>query len=325
MLDPRRDPGLLTLGAASAGAVHLDECRTAGISRRRARLLVESGRWQSPFPRVYVVFSGPIPLETLEYAALLYAGEGAVLSHASAGYRWRLCSLPASIHVTVSYCRELADQPGLVVHRSRTLTDLDVHPALTPRRTRVERTVLDLLAVQASGEAALGLVADSIRGRLTTSDRLRASLADRPKTRWRRTILDAMPDLRAGAQSVLELRDASLRRRHGLPMGTRQWKRLADGTEHLDVLIEEWGTHVELDGRLGHDRAREVWRDLKRDNRSVVAQLRPLRYGWADMIDRSCEVAIQQAVVLRQQGWPGPFKPCSACPPDLLRLSDLLR
>jgi hypothetical protein len=89
---------------------------------------------------------------------------------------------------------------------------------------------------------------------------------------------------------------------------------LADGTEYLDVLIAEWRLHIELDGRLGHDRAREIWRDIKRDNRSEMARLRHLRYGWADMVDRGCEAAIEQAVVLRQQGWPGAFKRCPQCP-----------
>jgi hypothetical protein len=127
--------------------------------------------------------------------------------------------------------------------------------------------VLDLLADQHSADGALGLVADAMRDRATTPDRLRAALELRPATRWRMVVIDALPDLRAGAQSPLEIRDARLRRRRGLPMGTRQSRRLGDGTEHLDVLIEEWRLHVELDGRLGHDRAREVWRDMRRDNR----------------------------------------------------------
>jgi hypothetical protein len=95
-----------------------------------------------------------------------------------------------------------------------------------------------------------------------------------------------MPDIEGGAHSLLELEDATNRRRHGLPMGRRQFKRLRDGTEYLDVVIEEWQMHVELDGRLGHDATRETWRDMRRDNHSEVQRLRHLSYGWADMIDR---------------------------------------
>jgi hypothetical protein len=305
---------LVVLGAETAGAVDIATCRAAGLTVSRVRWLVESGRWQSPFPRVYVTFSGPIPLSTMEHAALLYAGDGAALSHESAGRYWRLCPAPMVIHISVPYARDADDQPGLLIHRSRTLSEDDVHPSLCPRRTRIERTVLDLLAEKRTADSALGLVADAVRERATTPDRVRAAMLLRPKTRWRKVILDALPDLRAGAHSPLELRDAKLRRRHGLPMGRRQIGRLHDGTEYLDVIIDEWRLHVELDGRLGHDRARERWRDMRRDNRSEVAQLRHLRYGWADMIDRPCDVAIEQAVILRQEGWAGVFKRCPVCP-----------
>jgi len=305
------------LGAATAGAVHLDECRRIGMSDARVKWLVGSGRWQQLFPRVYATFSGPRPLLTWQHAALLYAGDGSVLSHESAGQGWRLNREPAVIHVTVPYHRQVDPQPGLSIHRSRTLGVEDVHPVFTPRRTTIEGTVLDLLPGCRDGDAALGLVGDALRHPSATVDRLRNMLLARPCTPWRRVVLDALPDLRAGAQSVLELRDAALRRRHGLPLGERQFKRLRDGTEHLDVLIEECRLHVELDGRLGHDRAREVWRDMRRDNRSVVSSVWPLRYGWADIVDRPCEVAIEQGDILRQRGWQGRFRRCARCPSTL--------
>lgn len=306
-----------TLAAHCAGAIDWTTCHCLGLTDEQVKWLVESGRWQSLHPRVYVTFSGPIPLDTRQHAALLYAGAGAVLSHESAGRCWRLCSEPAAIHITVAYTREVEDQPGIVIHRSRTLDETEVHPDFTPRRTTIERTVLDLLADQQSAIQALGLVSDAIRGRLTTVDRIRAALLAKRCTRWRRVVLEALPDVRAGAQSVLEIKDARIRRAHGLPQGKRQKRRTADGTEYLDVVIEEWKLHVEIDGRLGHDRAVEIWRDTRRDNRSVRTGMRHLRYGWGDMNDRPCDVAIEQAVILWQQGWPGVFKRCRNCPATL--------
>lgn len=297
--------------------MHLDRCRASGFTDRRLRWLVESGRWQSPLPRVYVGFSGPIPLSTMQHAAVLYAGDGATLSHESAGHCWRLCGEPSAIHLTVPYSRLVDEQAGLWIHRSRTLTAAEVHPVFTPRRTRIERTVLDLLSGAPNADAAIGLAADSFRHGGSSPDRLRAALQARPRTRWRRAVLEALPDMRLGAQSPLEVRDARVRRRHGLPAGRRQVCRRASGAEYLDVLIEGWGVHIEVDGRLGHDRAREMWRDMRRDNRSQMGRLRVLRYGWADMVDRPCDVAIEQAVVLQQQGWPGPFRRCPTCPATL--------
>lgn len=317
MLNPKRDPRLLGIGIQAAGAVHIHSCREAGLDDERVRWLVESGRWRALWPRVYVTFSGPIPLLTLQHAAVLYAGKGSALSHQSAAALWNLRPAPPQIHVTVPYDRQVDAQVGLVLHRSRTLSKSDIHPAAAPRRTRVERTVLDLLGDCRSADAALALVADSVRRRLTAPDRLRSALIERPRTRWRKLVLEALPDVAAGAQSPLELRDAAMRRRHGLPRGRRQVRRVADGAEYLDIVIAEFGLHVELDGRLGHDRAREVWRDMRRDNRSEVSGLRHLRYGWADLVDRPCEVAREQARVLSQQGWPGPFRVCPSCPAGL--------
>jgi hypothetical protein len=302
------------LGAETAGAIDLYACRRAGLSDERVHWFVETGRWQSPLPRVFVTFSGPVPIDTMRFAALQYAGDGSTLSHETAGALWGLVSPSEVIHLTVPYLRDVDPQPNLVIHRSRTLSEHDVHPVITPRRTRIERTVVDLLATRRSADAALGLVASAIRGRQTNADRLRKVVQDLPRTRWRKIVLEALPDVAAGAHSPLELRDARLRRTHGLPQGRRQWRRVADGAEYLDVFIPEFDVHVELDGRLGHDATRERWRDMRRDNRSVIAQLRHLRYGWADMIDRPCQVAAEQAEVLRQQGWRGRFKRCPSCP-----------
>jgi hypothetical protein len=60
---------------------------------------------------------------------------------------------------------------------------------------------------------------------------------------------------------------------------------------------------------------------MRRDNASEVRGMAHLRYGWADIADRGCEVAGEQARVLRQRGWLGKFRRCPRCPRD--RLIDL--
>ncbi|MBV9485435.1 MAG: hypothetical protein JO246_05210 [Frankiaceae bacterium] len=293
----------------------LDACRRRGMTDRRVRWFLESQRWQQVFPRVYATFNGPIPLAVKQSAAVLYAGEGAVLSHSSSGRCWRLCPPPGKIDVTVPYPRDAADQPGIIIHRSKTLCADDVHPVFSPPRLTVEATVLDLLPRCSTADAALCLIADALRWPLTTPASIRHALLAKPCTRWRKVVLEALPDLAAGAQSSMEVREMRLRRAHGVPVGRRQFTRLADGTEHLDDFDAEFRVHTELDGRLGHDRGRDVFRDMRRDNRSELEQVRHLRYGWADLFDRPCEVAIQEALIYRQQGWTGKFKRCRKCPP----------
>jgi len=297
------------------GILSIDDLRNLGFSCERVQWLVKAGRWQRIFPRIYATFSGPIPYSAMLHAAVLYGGDDAALSHSTAGHSHRMCARPDTIHITIPFDRRVRSQPGLTIHRSRTLRPRDVRGL--PARTTVERTVIDLIAEKTSARAALGLVGDAVRSRRTTADRLRAALLDRPAVRWRQAVLDALPDVARGAHSVLEIIDAKQRKLHGLPMGTRQFTRKQNGVERLDVVIEAYRTHIELDGQLGHDGTIERWRDMDRDNRSETQGLRHLRYGWADMLDRPCEVMIQQALVLRDEGWRGTFRRCRSCPQAL--------
>jgi hypothetical protein len=307
------------LGAETAGVVHLDQARAAGLSDRNLDRLVAGGRWQRVHPRVYATYSGPLTVAARRYAAVMYAGKDAALSHWTAADRLGFGRPSAAVHVIVPIVRRVHQQPGLVIHRSRTLAPAEIRMG-PPPYTSVERTVTDLLPEMASADAAIGLVADAVRSRRSSAERLRRAVGSGPTTlRWRGVILDVLPDVERGAESPLEVRDARIRRTHGLPQGSRQVTRGAEGSEHLDVVIEEYGVHVELDGRLGHDHATEIWRDMDRDNRSELQRLRHLRYGWADLVGRPCRVAIQQATVLGQQGWPGPFRPCRICPSALSR------
>jgi len=305
------------LGGETAGIVDLDEALASGLTERQVRWRASSGRWRRVYPRVYATFTGPLPYRARLWAAIKYAGAGAVLSHGTAAHYYGCSSRPGRVHVTVPYGRKVRRQPGLVIHRSRTLTARDVRPTAPPFTT-LERTVIDLLPEMTTVDAAIGLVADAVRSRRTTADRIRTAIETAPwSLRWRRIVVEVLPDIDRGAHSPLEVRDAALRRSHNLPMGRRQLTRKTDGTEYLDVMIEEFGVHIELDGTLGHDRAVEQWRDMRRDNRSEVSQKRHLRYGWADVAGQPCEMAIQQAVILRQQGWSDQFRRCRRCPDPL--------
>jgi hypothetical protein len=76
-------------------------------------------------------------------AAVLAVGDGAVLSHRSAVTLWRfLRPIPGPIHVTVAGDGGRRKRPGIVVHRSRTLTARDVTRrhgiAVTPPARTIE-------------------------------------------------------------------------------------------------------------------------------------------------------------------------------------------
>ncbi len=70
---------------------------------------------------------------------------------------------------------------------------------------------------------------------------------------------------------------------------------------------KEYSTVVHLDGKVHVD---EKFRDMRRDNAAVVRDEDPLGYGWTDVSDFPCEVALQVATVLRRNGWTGMPRPC---------------
>jgi hypothetical protein len=99
-------------------------------------------------------------------------------------------------------------------------------------------------------------------------------------------------------------------RAHGLPRAGRQVRVVRGGRVcYLDNLYGEVQVGVELDGVVAHPPG-ERWRDFQRDNAGVVDGIVTLRYGWADVTGRPCEVAGQVAAVLRGRGWAGYARPC---------------
>jgi hypothetical protein len=308
-----RQRGVLTSSQAIGG----------GMTKDMLRSRVRHGRWQRLHTGVYLVFSGEPDQLARQWAAVLRAGPGAMLSFRTAaelagltgpGERERPTG-PAepAIHVTVPGSRRISRVQGTVLHWSDRAAQA-MHPARTPPQTRVEETVLDLANVAATIDDAYGWVARAVGRRLTTEARLREAMELRGRLRWRGELTEALAAGGAGVHSVLEhryLRDVE--RPHRLPRGVRQARaRSADGgrTEYRDVLYEAYLVAVELDGQAAHPGERR-WPDIYRDNAAATAGVLTLRYGWLDVTRHPCRVAAQVAEVLRLRGYAG-GRPCSA-------------
>ncbi len=291
------------------------QATSAGLSRNTARAWIAAGRWQRLHRGVYATFSGQLSREAVLWAAVLYGGAGAMLSHQTAAELAGLTDTPAElVHLTVPGARRISPAPGIVIHLSARAREA-LHPARLPPQTRVEETVLDLVDQAGSLDDAIGWVTRALGRRRTTQVRLHAALTQRARIRWRRELTELLsPDL-AGLMSVLERRyQRDVERRHGLPGGLRQVRvRRGDRTEYRDVLYEEYATCVELDGRLAHP-AETRWRDIKRDNAVAADGGVTLRYGWLDVTARGCETAAELDRTLRNRGFLG-ARPCGpACP-----------
>jgi hypothetical protein len=117
------------------------------------------------------------------WAALLRAGPGAIFSHTAAAELYGLVKPRpgAPIQPTVpSACvpDRTGKISGVIIHRSRNLGVIS-HPTLTPPRTRIEETVLDLIAAAPGFDAGYEWICKAVGNRLTTAERIRLALDQR--------------------------------------------------------------------------------------------------------------------------------------------------
>lgn len=56
--------------------------------------------------------------------------------------------------------------------------------------------------------------------------------------------------------------------------------------------------------------AESRWRDMRRDNAGLAEGVVTLRYGYADVTERPCQVAAEVSQVLRSRGWAADPRRC---------------
>lgn len=283
--------------------------------------LLRQGRWQALYRGVYAAHTGRSSRTGRLWAAALRCGPEAALSHFSAAELDGITDEPSrAIHVSVPQAvrirfsaGEFDRVPRIVLHRSPRLASAR-HPAKSPPRTRVEETVLDLTDVAPTLDAAFSWLSAACGRRVTTPAQIREAAAKRPRIRWRAGVMGALEEIASGVLSDLELRYVrNVERPHGLPEASRQaHRRLGARSAYLDNLYEDFGLAVELDGLASHP-AETRWQDIHRDNRFAGAGIITLRYNWADVTQRPCQVAAEIASVLRQRGWSGTLRNCRSC------------
>ncbi len=191
-------------------------------------------------------------------AAILYAGPGAVLSHATAAWWWGLTQRqPRLIDVSTPWKR--APLPGLRLHCRRTL-DRAFHNGLPV--TTVPQTLLDYAATHQLNDVRY-VLAEADYNRVLDLDEVRRSLGrGKPgSTRLRNGIDTHWPEL-ALTRSRVERAFLFLCEEGGLPRPHINAK--VHGIR-VDVYWPQWRLVVELDGGRGHSTERQVSRDHSRD------------------------------------------------------------
>lgn len=295
------------------GVITRQQALAAGLSSKAIRARLDGGRWQRLQTGVYATFSGEPPRPALLWAAVLRAGPEAVLSHQTAAELHGLLDVPAPlIHVTVPSGSRVVRPGGAMIHYSCQLAQ-SRHPALSPPRTRVQDTVLDLAAEARTLDQAVSLILSAVASRRTTAPLLLAAMRRRTRLRWRADLARALGAAGDGTHSLIEFRYlTAVESAHGLPRGRRQRPvQRAGRREYQDVAYDEYATVVELDGRAAHpEEAR--WRDTRRDNLNAAYGMVTIRLGYADVSGRPCASAAVVGGTLARRGWAGTLRRCGS-------------
>lgn len=296
-----------------AGVVSRQQAIKAGMSVGEIDARLKFGRWRALHRGVYATFTGPLKRDAQLWAAVLYAGQGARLSHETAAEILGLVgSSSRHIQVSIPTERRVLPPEGVAIHTSSYNGQIWRPPQGVPPHTSEEDTILDLVHAATNLDDVIGWVTKALGKPLTNEDHLRRAMGARKQLRWRRELDEIITAAVGGAHSVLEYRhDRDVQRAHGLPAAKKQVPfRRADGTRgYLDRYYPEYRLVIELDGKQYHPDERRG-RDQDRDNANAVTGS-TLRYGWDDVTRRACEIARQEADALRGRGWRGTLKPCS--------------
>lgn len=254
-----------------------------GFTRSAIGQRLDTGRLHRVHRGVYAVGRAELSDHGRWMAAVLSAGEGAVLSHRSAGELWGiLAPAPGSAHVSVPGPggRRRAD---VIIHRRANLGPSEVTRRDRIPVTSVASTLIDLAAVLPARLARA--VNDADRLRLIDPERLR-EMVDQSPRRPGVGILRALLDRRTFVltDSELERRFLPIARRAGLPLPLTQTE--VNGFR-VDFFWPDLGLVVETDGLTYHRTPEQQARDRERDQVHTAAGLTCLRFTNGQVRDRS--------------------------------------
>lgn len=313
-MHPRQPvPEALTrLAQLQDGVVSREQAIGHGLSPSGVSRLVRDGFWVRLDRGIYLTAATSPTWPALAWAGVLIGGDAARLGGLAAAHLSGLVTdPPPSIDVLIPTTSSrprisgpwcfLRERPGARLPRT----------VGAPPRLTIEDTVLDLVGDPDCGDReAVDWLTRAVNSRRTTPQRILRAAQNRHFIRQRALISAVLDDVAAGARSPLEVDYLHLvERAHGLPAGRRQASRR--GTE-VDVLYEDYGLLVELDGRLGHT-GMGRFRDMRRDNAATSDGLATLRYGKADVFGTPCAVAEEVGHNLRRRGWEDAAHRCDRC------------
>jgi predicted transcriptional regulator of viral defense system len=274
-----------SLADRQAGRVGTAQLAALGIDRRVVARWVADGYLHPVHPRVYAVGHRAPSVEADLFAAVLYAGPGAMLSHATALWWHGLIDhQPWPIQVsTPRRCRSLDD---VKVHARRTC-ERDWHKDLPT--TTIEQALLDFAATAPIERVRYALASADYHKVLNATALQVIAGSGRAGSTMLRTALQRHEPKLARTRSPLERIFLPFCESHGVPLPDDVNVRIAGVL--VDAVWWRQRLVVELDGKDNHSSWAQIQRDRSNELRVRAAGFDVHRYGTAQIEEEPEPVA----------------------------------
>jgi hypothetical protein len=231
------------------GVVSRQQLLAAGLKPSDLDRLLRRKDLTRMLPGVFLDHTGRATWSQRAWAGVLFY-EPAALVRSSALEAVGLKSRSDGVvHIGIDADRRLSQVAGYSLSRLSRFEER-IRMNTSPPRQRTEDALLDLAGSCPDDLEAIQLLADGIRARHTSADRLLESLTGRSRQARRRWLDQVLHDLSAGTCSVLEHGYLTrVERAHALPQGQRQFVESGSAAIAVrDVRYLKYDVTVELNG-----------------------------------------------------------------------------
>jgi len=281
-----------------------------GFSAAAIEHRVATGRLHPVRRGVYAVGRDGLSREGHWRAALLACGDGAFLTHLSAGALYGICAeRPGRVEVGVrdGHTRKIED---IRTRRRPTLPATEIGTARGVPVTSPVQTMIDLATVQGP-RYLLRSIDEADIGDVINPERLRREIEERPGVpgvRPLRRLLDR--DTFVLSREELERLFLPLARQAGLPLPLTQ---TIVNEYEVDFFWPDLGLVIETDGWRYHRTPAAQSRDARRDQAHTASGLTALRFSHHQVKYEPDEVL---DILIRTAAHLGPISPLVPSPPN---------
>ncbi len=259
MADATHKERVRELAQRQQGRVTVAQLHHLGLARWTIALWIEQGRLQPVLPRVYAVGHNAPSREAGLWAAVLFAGPGAMLSHGTAAHWLGLIDYPPR-KIEVSTPRQVRSLQSIRVYGRRPELERQTHKGVPV--TAIPMMMVDLAATSKLRVVNRALGQLDFQKLLDVDSLLEACGSGRRGAKRLRQAIEEYDPRRKYANGPLEEAFYALCKRRRLPLPVLN-------TYVYDIKADaywpEQGLVVELDSELAHSSAGQRRRDRRND------------------------------------------------------------